>query len=348
MKILLLPKYFPEGASSRYRTHNYIDYFIKNGHEVTIKPLFYDGYVKNLYQKKSKDYPRILSDILNRAKHLLKNKSKYDIIIIEKELFPYFPYIFERILLQNSRYTLDYDDAVSTKYKGGIIKKVLGDKINNLSENALATAVGNRWYWEEITKGNLVYLPTVVDLNKYPIKGIKKPVNYIPIISWIGSPSTVKYIYRIKSVLVELIKVCQFKLRVIGGNIDIEGLNIECLPWCEDKEFEHLFSSDIGIMPLHETPWEYGKCGFKCIQYMASGLPVVASALPANEEIIIHGETGFIAKDDNEWYEYLKLLLTEPNKRISYGGKARMRVEKNYSYQVWGSKYIEHIENLSI
>ncbi|WP_094549335.1 glycosyltransferase family 4 protein [Petroclostridium xylanilyticum] len=349
MRILFLPKYHKEGPSSRYRTHNYIKYFKNAGYEITIKPLFHDGYVSNLYKKKSKNYIKILTDILNRVKYLLLYKAKYDVLIIEKELFPYFPYFIERMLLVGSRYTLDFDDAISTRYKVNFIKRILlGNKINKLSRSAILTTVGNKWYWQEITQGKLKYLPTVVDMEKYSIQNIRKRINDIPIIVWIGSPSTVKYLYTVQQVLIELSKEFNFKLRVIGSVIDIKGVNIECLQWFEDKEFEYLYSSDIGIMPLEDTLWERGKCGFKCIQYMASFLPVVASSSPANEEIIIHGETGFIAKDHEDWYEYLKTLLEDKDMRIRLGSKGRDRIEKNYSYQVWGKRYVKFVENAII
>jgi glycosyltransferase involved in cell wall biosynthesis len=347
MRILFLPKYYPEGASSRYRTHNYLEYFMELGCEVTVKPLFFEGYVQNLYQKKSKDKLKMLKDYLNRIIYLLLNKKKFDIIIIEKELLPYIPYQFEKFLLRNTTYTLDYDDAISTRYRGNkIFKKVLGNKVNSLSNNATLTSVGNKWYWEEITEGHLEYLPTVIDLKKYPIDKLQKKVNNIPIIVWIGSPSTVKYLKALENVFIRLSQKFEFKLRIIGGNIDIRGVNVEFLPWSEESEFEYLFTSDIGIMPLQRSPWEYGKCGFKCIQYMAAGLPVVASSLPANKEIILHEETGFIVESENEWYKYLKLLLQDANMRYEYGKKARYRIEEKYSYQVWGSLYVDYIKKL--
>lgn len=345
MKILFLPKYYQEGASSRYRTHNYIHYFVNAGHEVTVKPLFYDGYVMSKNQKKTVSRLQVIECICKRTVFLLLKKKKFDLIVIEKELFPFIPLFFERWLLKKTAYTLDYDDAVSTRYRGHKLKqKLLGEKINLLSKDAKLTTVGNKWYWQEIRYGSLKYLPTVVDITHYPWRQGEKVQNAMPIITWIGSPSTVKYLNLLRNVLIRLTEHIQFKLRIIGGDFNMEGVEVELLPWSSAKEFEYLATSDIGIMPLQETPWENGKCGFKCIQYMAAGLPVVASALPANKEIIVHGETGFIAKTEEEWFENLRLLLLDETKRAGMGKNGRVRVETKYSYQVWGPKYVKYIE----
>lgn len=345
MRILFLPKYHEEGASSRYRTYNYIKYFKEAEHKVDIKPLLYNGYVKDLYSKKRVSRLKVIKNLLGRFYYLLLYRRKYDILIIEKELFKNVPFFLERFLLKGCKYSLDFDDIVSTSYKTNILKEIFfGNKINKLSSGALLTTVGNRWYWNEITRGNLEYLPTVIDIEDYNLNKFNKYQNSVPVIVWIGTPSTVHYLKIIESALQKLSKTKNFLLRIIGADIKIDKINVECLPWSKEKEFEFLFSSDIGIMPLNSTLWEKGKCGFKLIQYMASCLPTVASAAPANEEIIIVGETGFIARDEDEWVNYLSYLIEDKQKRINMGIAARKRIEKNYTYQVWGKKYVEIIE----
>ena len=93
--------------------------------------------------------------------------------------------------------------------------------------------------------------------------------------------------------------------------------------------------------------WENGKCGFKLIQYMASGLPVVASPAPANEEIVTAGEDGFIAGNEGEWVEYLSKLLEDKQLRIKLGISARKRIERSYTYRIWGRKYVDMIRKVS-
>lgn len=198
------------------------------------------------------------------------------------------------------------------------------------------TTVCNRWYFGEIRCGNIVYLPTVIDLEEYPFDKNKKSNNKLPIIVWIGTPITAKYIDVIEPVLQKLYKEIPFKLRLIGTDRSVPGIDVENLQWIPSKVIEYLSSSDIGIMPLDNSEWKNGKCGSKIIQYMASGLPVVASDAPANREIIRHGETGFIALDEKDWYEFLKLLFRNIDLRLQMGKEARKIIEKNYV-----TKYME-------
>jgi glycosyltransferase involved in cell wall biosynthesis len=347
MRILFLPKYHKEGPSSRYRTYNYIKYFEEAGHLVDIKPLLFEGYVKSLYEKNGGSKFKMIKSILKRIAFLIGNKKDYDVLVIEKELITNCPYFIEKMLLKGCTYTVDYDDAISVYYKKNKVKKpFLSGKVDSLSGSAALTTVGNRWYRNEIIKGRLEFLPTVIDIDKYSIDGLVRKENSVPVIVWIGSPSTVKYLDVVANTLKKLSKSLEFKLRVIGAEVHIDGVQVECIPWSEESEFRLLFSSDIGIMPLRDTEWEKGKCGFKLIQYMASCLPTVASPAPANEEITVQGETGFIAADEDEWEKYLMVIIKDKNLRTGMGLTARKRIENNYTYQIWGGRFVKMIEEV--
>ena len=88
---------------------------------------------------------------------------------------------------------------------------------------------------------------------------------------------------------------------------------------------------DIGIMPLEDTPWEKGKCGFKIIQYLSLGIPAIASPVGVNGEIIEHGKNGFLAASEEEWYKYLKLLLLDHSKRAGFGEHGQKKIREHYS-----------------
>ena len=86
-------------------------------------------------------------------------------------------------------------------------------------------------------------------------------------------------------------------------------------------------------MPLNDSSWERGKCGYKIIQYMACGLPSVASAVGANIEILNSPSVGFLASSQEEWETALDLLLSDQKLRIAIGIKARERIEARYCIQ---------------
>jgi glycosyltransferase involved in cell wall biosynthesis len=145
--------------------------------------------------------------------------------------------------------------------------------------------------------------------------------------------------------LQKLSKKYAIRVKIIGVNIDIEGIDFELIQWKENTEVDEILSSDIGIMPLENTIWEKGKCGFKLIQYMACGLPVVATTAPANEEIIDNGVNGFLVDSEEEWYVALEKLITDTVSREKFGKSGRLKIESGYSYQIWGDKYCEFIKN---
>ena len=112
--------------------------------------------------------------------------------------------------------------------------------------------------------------------------------------------------------------------------IEIPG---QLIPWQGETEVHELNCFDVGIMPLPETSWEKGKCGFKLIQYMACGLPVIASPVGVNKEIVEHGVNGFLAGDTKEWIQYLEELKKNPGLCCKMGSAGRKKVESNYSLQ---------------
>jgi hypothetical protein len=105
---------------------------------------------------------------------------------------------------------------------------------------------------------------------------------------------------------------------------------------------------DIGIMPLTDTPWARGKCGYKLIQYMACGLPVVASPVGVNADIVEHGVNGFLASTETEWRSALGTLLSDANLRHRMGMAGRQKIERDYSLQVWAPKVAGMLHDAAI
>jgi glycosyltransferase involved in cell wall biosynthesis len=194
-------------------------------------------------------------------------------------------------------------------------------------------------------------IPTVIDLKRYgEQQGTASKQLFQdsrPRIVWIGSPSTVRYLQLLSEPLQALAKRHAFVLRVIGGGtVGIPGVQVESLPWSEDTEVKNISECAIGVMPLLDTSWERGKCGYKLIQYMACGLPVVASSVGVNMEIVRQGGNGFLADTPEEWCVALEKLLKEEGLRQSMGKAGRQLVEDFYCAQKTGPKISKLLTSL--
>jgi glycosyltransferase involved in cell wall biosynthesis len=165
------------------------------------------------------------------------------------------------------------------------------------------------------------------------------------VIGWIGSQSTFKYLLLVKDVLKQLIAKYNVLVYIVGAKESLElGENEVHIDWAESTEIKSIQQFDIGIMPLSDTPWEQGKCAYKLIQYMGCGLPVVASAVGMNKEVVKNGYSGFWAKTEKDWYDYLEKYITDSNLRKEHGKTGAKIVAENYSLDATLPKILQIIQ----
>lgn len=340
MKILLLSRYDTLGASSRYRSYQYLPYLSKKGFEITVAPLVGNDYLKRLYSGNKKSLSNIVSNYSKRIIQLI-NSAQYDLIWLEKEAFPWIPAWLESLLFKsNIPYVVDYDDAVFHRYdqhNSGLVRWFLGKKIDQVMSKAALVIAGNNYLAQKALNAGanrVEILPTVIDLERY--KPITLPEENTFTIGWIGSPmKSYTYLKTIQPALKEICKDDSTRVVAIGAaQIELEGVLLEIQPWSEATEVEQMQKFDVGIMPLTHTPFEQGKCGFKLIQYMACNLPVVASPVGVNNQIIRDGTNGYKASSIEEWIEAFSVLKNDSLLRKKMGNAGRKIVEENYCLQV--------------
>lgn len=336
---LFLTKYSREGASSRYRFLQYFPFLEANGIACSFSPLTDAKYLEHLYafgRGNAGDFARSFA----RRIGALGTITKYDVVVIEYEILPYFPPVFESLLKKAGiPFIVNYDDAIFYRYSlhpSAVVKKILGKKIDTVMRKADLVIAGNDYlagYARTAEAARIEILPTVVDLVRYP--GAPTRNNNIFTIGWIGSPSTAKYLQEIAPALAEACDENRARVRLIGsGPIELPDVPVEVRSWSEDTEVAELESCDAGIMPLHDGLWERGKCGLKLIQYMACGLPVVVSAVGMNNELVQEGINGFLARDNAGWIRGLSALRDDKALRQRMGQAGRKKVEADYSLQV--------------
>lgn len=339
IKILLLSRYENLGASSRYRSYQYLPYLYNEAIEIKAAPLFDNDYIKDLYAGRKKNLLKVLKSYIKRIINLYHVRD-FDLIWIEKEALPWLPaWIEHKLGLAKANYIVDYDDAIFHRYDHHnfkLIRWILGKKIDRIMQYATLVLVGNEYLLERAKKAGakrVEMLPTVIDLGKYPTNFFNN--NEIFTIGWIGSSVTSHYLKLIMPALEEFCKKNTARVVLIGAKKE-ELLNIpvEYVSWSEEIEIKKMQKFDVGIMPLPDDGWERGKCGFKLIQYMACGLPVVGSPVGVNAKIIKHGVNGYQAKNINEWIWALQKLKGDQKLRQKMGRAGREIVEKEYCLQI--------------
>lgn len=342
MKILLLSKYSRLGASSRLRTMQFLPGLDAAGFDIIVQSLFDDAYLEQLYQKKGRNLLHVLKCYWRRLLILFRIK-QFDAVWLEYELLPYFPAWLESYLKwRKIPFVVDYDDALFHNYDlagNPWLRNLLGNKIDQVMASADVVCVGNSYLKQRALKAgaqSISWIPTVIDLARYPIAATK-PKNTTPVFGWIGSPATQSYLTLIAPALCKALAHCSGRLVLIGANTDIlphfAGCNVELRPWTEATEVQDICNFDVGLMPLPDGPWERGKCGYKLIQYMACAVPVIASPVGANVDIVQGSGSGLLAATDGEWFDALVALATDDLLCQQYGQAGRAAVETVYSLQ---------------
>lgn len=347
LRVLVLTRYGALGASSRLRFMQYFPAFEAVGMEVQWKPLFDDSALRARYKRGHYGVSVVLAAFCTRMQVMLHRRD-FDLIWIEKEALPYSPVWLESALLFGVPYVLDYDDAVFHNYDNHNILAVrwlLGARLDRLMARAALVVCGNKYLADRAVRAGAPWvevLPTVIDLERYTsIRNFTQSADSLPRIIWIGSPSTARYLEILREPLQSLSSRVPFVLRVIGANVDFPGVNVECVRWTEATEVANIVEGNVGVMPLLDSAWERGKCGYKLIQYMACGLPVIASPVGVNTEIVEDGVNGFLVTKAEDWVVALKQLLTNAELCTRMGHEGRKRVESEYCLQVTGQRNIE-------
>ena len=335
-RLLLLSRYGSLGASSRVRYLQYLPYFRSQGVVVSVEPLFSDDYLAALYKGGSR-WRQVLAGYWRRLR-VLFHVRRFDGVIVEKELFPFLPAVTERFLrVIGVPYVVDYDDALFHRYdchSNALVRGLLGGKIDVVMRHAALVVAGNEYLAERARLAGapcVEVIPTVVDTARY--EPSPYGVNEVPVVGWIGTPQTSHYLKFLLPVFEALQHEIPVRFVAVGARSeDFAGTPVEVRPWSEETEVESIQQFDIGIMPLENSPWERGKCGYKLIQYMACGVPVAASPVGVNEEIVLPEESGLFAERPEDWEHALRNLLgMGESTRRSMGRAGRKRAEDWYS-----------------
>ena len=280
----------------------------------------------------------------------LRHANRFDLVIAYGDLLPYLPSFVERKLLQVP-FIYDCDDAFFLKYRNRrlrLVQPFLGDKIDRLITGAEFVTAGNTWLanYARRFNTNVSVLPSVVDTDQFrPSMSLqtKLPGSSFTV-GWIGSPSTAPYLRLLIEPLKLLARERPVRLIVVGGPApDIPGVEVIEKSWSLEHEVSVIRGFDVGVMPLPDNLWTRGKCAYKLIQCMACAVPVIASKVGANLEVV-PAECGLLVNSSHEWLKAFRKLASDKLLRERMGIAARQWVEQNYSLRSSLPKFVEVIE----
>ncbi len=319
---LLIISNNPSRPSFRQRIEMYLDMLRRDGIEPTVAKLPAGFFARRT---------------------LFRSSKNYDGVLLHKKGLNFLDAPFLRKFSRKIIY--DFDDAVMVR-PSGAYSRAYARPFKSSTRMADCVIAGNTYLANSARQynANVVILPTGLDTRKY-MPCHEKPNDGKLRLVWIGSKSTLKYLEDIVPALLQISKrYNNVILRIIADRFIKEtAIAVEKIPWSLDREAADLAACDIGLAPLFDTPFTRGKCGFKILQYFACGLPVIASPVGVNAELVADGENGCHAYGFDEWTQKLTHLIEHKALRIQMGQHNLVRVQQ-FDKDVIGHRFVDTIQ----
>ena len=292
-----------------------------------------------------------------RIYQILRYARNYSVIFLQRdllyrvrapllELFLYW-WVRELRAAGKIKIVFDVDDNLLIN-KAGRFSPSLRSKLGQICSKADQVICGNDYLAALFSQYSpkVTVVPTVIDTSRYV--RVRLPDHSRLVIGWTGISSNLNYLSDLEEALNEVALSSAFVMRVIcqaGSPAPFKNPKflVELVPWQRASEIDDLADFDIGIMPLPDTEFTKGKCGFKLLQYMALGIPAVASPVGVNSSIIIDGRNGFLARSPKDWSRIIKSLLEDAELRARVGAEGQKTVDEHYSLRSWASRWIEAV-----
>lgn len=362
---------YPEtGPSTRFRLLQFVEPLAAKGIALEIVPFLEEGEYRGLYEPGG--WLRKLGLLVRGLRRRFRSVTQVhraDVVLIQRELAPVLNVrLLARAGAGGVPLVYDFDDAVFLPPPGGSRLMALFRRPEGataaFSRRAARILAGNRYLAEfaraardpERTeegaraseqaptgrpegRGRDVgpevrILPTVIDTDRFvPRADRVDPRDGPPVVGWIGTHSTNRYLADLYPALQRLADRSPYRLLVVSNRPPppAPALELEYRPWRSDREVAQVQALDVGLYPLSDGPWARGKCGFKAIQYLACGVPTVASPVGVLRDIVLPGATGYLADEPEEWVRHLERLLTDRDHRRELGRRGREHVVERYS-----------------
>lgn len=328
------------GAGNRLRIEQYARPLAEQGITIDVAPFFDDATYRVLYRPGATitKVAGVVRGVARRIRDAVRSRG-YDLVIVYRESAALGPPLFERLLGRlGVPYVFDFDDAVFLRpihpanQRWSWLRHP--SRAPFTAAHAAAVIAGNEYLadWARTWSANVTVIPTPVDTDRHLPRPDRHTSRGPVVLGWVGSSTTSPYLRLLDRPLNMLAEGGTPRLRVIGGVYAHDAALVELLPYDLEAEPSQVADFDIGLLPEPDDPWSRGKGAFKAMLYMAAGVPVVASDIGVNREVI--GEGGFCVTSDEEWVARVRELAADPELRRRMGDAGRGRIEERYSLRV--------------
>jgi len=274
--------------------------------------------------------------IASRLKQL-RELPDADVVWMQRPLTEYFTTALERLVTWRKPAVFDFDDAIFHNRWG-----LEARKLRTIIDRVDRVVAGNSYLAEFVDlPDKTTIIPTVVDETRYSPRA--DPDGPFTIV-WTGMSHNLRELAPYMPALRRVLAETGGRFVVVADRLDRTHLGdvpVDFVQWSPDSEVAALAAGHAGVMPLADTPYNRGKCAFKLIQYMARGIPVVASPVGANREVVRDGIEGFYAVTVDDWATGLLSLARDRDMRVRMGNAGRTRVEDHYSVTAVVPQYLE-------
>ena len=340
LRVLALPALPEYAAATRYRVLQYVPLLAELGIRAEVRPFLTNRTFAGLYDR-AHAVRTALGMFAGVGRRLVDavRLGRYDLVWVQTQTALIGPPVLEWLAHRRCALVLDLDDPTYIERRssvfGGFASILKGrgkaDRIISSCDYAvcgnptIAAYIGGRGVPTTV-------LPTLVDTQRFLPRAVR-PAGEI-VLGWMGTHSTFEYLLPLLPVFRRLAEAHRFRLRIIGSgraDLHVDGVSVEMRRWALEREVGDLQSCDIAVYPLATDEWAQGKSGFKAIQYLSCGIPYVASPVGIVAGIGRPGVTHLEARSEEEWFDGLSRLLTDPALRERIGNAGRRYAVDHYS-----------------
>jgi glycosyltransferase involved in cell wall biosynthesis len=346
-RILMLAPAPTSAASTRFRLEQFFPALRQHGIDPVLRPFLDEKGFALLYRSGAAAQKALAAAraLAGRIADLARSLGAAG-VLVHREAALVGPPLLEWLLSHARPLIFDFDDAVWVPYAsptyGALLSRLVKSPEKTFYTLSAARRViaGNNYLADQARRYNprVDVIPTVVDTDQFVPAPTENP---LPVLGWVGTHSTLQYLQTLVPALRRLTQRRKFVVRVVGATLDAPGVVVENRPWSLAREVNEFQAFDVGLYPLVEDAWSLGKSGFKAVQYMACGVPVVASPVGVTTDMVRDGENGFLAAGEDAWVDRLEALLDDAALRRRLGQAGRADAEARWSLRAHAPRFVE-------